>query len=66
MIDKFYYSIPLLSGGHAPVVQQLLELPKGAIDFCAVNNKGKTGMDLAKGKGRTAVLEVLAKAGHAS
>ena len=45
-------------------MQRLLELPKGAIDFSEVNNWGKTGMDLAKDEGRTAVLEVFANAGH--
>ena len=64
MKDKLDHLIPLLSGGHAPVVQRLLELPKGMIDFCAVNKEGKTGIDVAKEKGRSHVLWLLADAGH--
>ena len=56
--------MPLLSGGHAPVVQRLLELPQGTIDFSVVNNNGKTGMDVAKEKGHTAILKMFANAGH--
>ena len=56
--------MPLFSGGHAPVVQRLLELPQGTIDFSVVNNKGHTGMDVAKGKGHTAILKMFANAGH--
>ena len=64
MKDKLDHLIPLLSGGHAPVVQWLLELPKGTIDFSAVNYEGKTGMDVAKEKGHTAILKMFANAGH--
>ena len=41
-----------------------MELPKGAMDFIAVNNSGKTGMDVAKEKGHTAILKMFANAGH--
>ena len=47
-------------------MQRLLELPQGVIDFSAVNNRGQTGMDVAKERGHTAVVELLAKAGHES
>ena len=56
--------IPLFSDGRTPVVQRLLELPKGTIDFSAVNNSGQTGYSVAHEKGRTAILELLATAGH--
>ena len=55
--------MPLFSGGHAPVVQQLLELPQGTINFSAVNNRGKTGMDVAKEKRHTAIVNLLTTAG---
>ena len=45
-------------------MQRLLELPKGAIDFSAVNNSGQTGYSVAHEKDRTAILELLANAGH--
>ena len=52
-----------ISGGKVAVVKRLLELPKGAIDFSAVNNKGMTGMDVAKEEGHTAIVEMFTKAG---
>ena len=54
----------MFSGGHAPVVQRLLELPKDTIDYGAVNDKGQTGMDVAKEEGHTAILKMFANAGH--
>ena len=55
----------MFSGGHASVVQKMLELPEGTIDF---NGKllGKTGYGLAKFRGHTAIVELLEKAGHTS
>ena len=47
-------------------MQRLLELPKGMIRFDDVNNKGQTGYDVAKAKGHTAIVGLLAKAGHAA
>ena len=45
-------------------MQLLLDLPIGTIDFSAVHDKGQTGYSVAHEKGHTAILELLANAGH--
>ena len=61
MINRIF-----LPGGHASVVQQLLELPNGMIDYGEVNGKGQTGYSAAHENGQTAILEILANAGHSA
>ena len=41
-----------------------MELPKGTIDYGAVNDKGQTGYSVAHEKGHSAILGLLANAGH--
>ena len=45
-------------------MQWLLELPKGMIDFGEVNGKGQTGYSAALENYHTAILKLLANAGH--
>ena len=55
----------MFSGGHASVVQQLLELPEGTVDFDG-KLSDKSGYGWAKYRRHTAVVELLEKAGHTS
>ena len=55
----------MFSDGHVAVVQKLLELPEGMIDFDE-KALGMTGYGWAKDNGHTAVVELLEKAGHTS
>ena len=48
---KLHNLTHLLSGGHAPVVQRLLELPQGKIDFNSKDGQGNTGFILFIVKG---------------
>ena len=52
------------SGGQVSVVQRLLQLPKGTIDFDEVNNMKKRGYDVAKEEGHLSIVELLANADH--
>ena len=62
---NFDYPICILfSEGHASVVQRLLELPTGSIDFDEVGDERKTGYGWAKENSHTAIVEMLTNAGH--
>ena len=51
--------MPLFPEGHAPVVQQLLELPQGVIDFNSKDGKDGTAFIYACEKGHIGVVNLL-------